>query len=166
MNILALDLATKTGWALSESGRIESGIQTFDVRRGESPGMRFLRLSRWLEEIARVDHEHPHGVLDLIVYEAAHHRGGAATAVGVGLASHVLSFCARHGIEHQPVHTATLKKFATGSGRGDKSAMLAAAVRRGWYNDGERVTDDDNEIDAVCLLHYALSELVPASARG
>lgn len=41
MNILALDMATKTGWA-TNAGRT-SGVQTFDVKRGESPGMRFLR---------------------------------------------------------------------------------------------------------------------------
>ena len=46
MNILALDMATKTGWAMNV-GR-QSGIQTFDVRRGESPGMRFLRCRGWL----------------------------------------------------------------------------------------------------------------------
>ena len=158
--ILALDLGTRTGWALAEGGRVESGAQVFDVKRGESPGMRFLRLSRWLEEIARVDHEHPHGVLELVVYEAAHHRGGAATAVGVGMSSHVLAFCARHGIEHQPVHTATIKKFATGNGRGDKAAMIAAVQRRGW---AAHVVEplDDNHADALALLHYALEELVP-----
>lgn len=161
MNILALDLGTTTGWALSESGRIESGVQTFDVKRGESPGMRFLRLTRWLVEIARVDQEYPQGRLDLIVFEAAHHRGGAATAVGVGFTSHVLSFCARYGIEHQPVHSATLKKFATGKGNAKKPDMLRAVVQRGWYNDGERVAADDNEIDAIALLHFALTELVP-----
>jgi hypothetical protein len=40
MAILALDLGTRTGWAPAEHGRVESGVQVFDVRRGESPGMR------------------------------------------------------------------------------------------------------------------------------
>ena len=38
--ILALDLGTRTGWALAEHGRVESGVHVFDVQRGESPGMR------------------------------------------------------------------------------------------------------------------------------
>ena len=48
MKILALDLATLTGWA-SSVGRT-SGVQVFDVRRGESPGMRFLRCRAWLRD--------------------------------------------------------------------------------------------------------------------
>ena len=160
MNILALDLATSTGWALSENDRITSGVQTFDVKRGESPGMRFLRLSRWLEEVAARHHGLTTRYVDLIVYEAAHHRGGPATAVGVGLTSHVLSFCAKHAIEHQPVHTATLKKWTTGKGNAGKPLMVAAVCRR-W---NVRI-DDHNEADAYALMMFALSELVPASAR-
>jgi hypothetical protein len=39
LNILALDPATKTGWALYENGPIESGVQDFSTIRGESNGM-------------------------------------------------------------------------------------------------------------------------------
>jgi hypothetical protein len=42
MNILTLDLATKTGWASNILGR-RSGVVEFQLKRGESPGMRFLR---------------------------------------------------------------------------------------------------------------------------
>jgi hypothetical protein len=52
MNILALDLGTRTGWAMAENGRTKSGVQLFDVKRGESPGMRYLRFNRWLEDMA------------------------------------------------------------------------------------------------------------------
>lgn len=37
--------------ALQEGGAVESGVQLFDVKRGESPGMRYLRFERWLEEV-------------------------------------------------------------------------------------------------------------------
>jgi hypothetical protein len=37
MTILALDLGTHTGFALLANGVTESGVQVFDVRRGESP---------------------------------------------------------------------------------------------------------------------------------
>ena len=49
MKILALDLATKSGWATNVDH--QSGVQVFDVRRGESPGMRFLRCRAWLGEM-------------------------------------------------------------------------------------------------------------------
>lgn len=147
MNILALDLATVTGWASNVDG-LRSGTQTFDLRRGESPGMRFLRLRSWLREI--------HGLLgdlDVIVFEQAHQRGGHATAVAYGLQAEVLSFAAEHGIETSPVHTATLKKAATGNGRASKVDMLEAARARGWS------PTDDNEADALHLLAYAEANL-------
>ena len=41
MNLLALDLATKTGWSTNIHGRC-AGVIEFPIKRGESPGMRFL----------------------------------------------------------------------------------------------------------------------------
>jgi crossover junction endodeoxyribonuclease RuvC len=151
MKILALDLGTRTGWALLEDGHVESGVQVFDVKRGESPGMRYLRFNRWLEEMASAD-PRP----DVIVFEQAHHRGGAATEVAAGFSTRVLEFCARHGIEHASVHTATLKKFATGKGNADKEAMLGAARERFKPN-----LADDNEADALWILEYASNEILP-----
>jgi Holliday junction resolvasome RuvABC endonuclease subunit len=151
ITILALDMATKTGWAVSDPEGATSGVQVFDVRRGESPGMRWLRFDAWLEQVhILATARHPMGVL---VYELAHHRGGASTAVGVGFATKAQEFAARHNIELMPVHTATLKKFATGSGKADKDAMIAAARARGW------TPQDDNEADALWLLEYAKREL-------
>jgi hypothetical protein len=46
MNILTLDLATKTGWASNIHGR-RSGVIEFALKCGESPGMRFLRCRGW-----------------------------------------------------------------------------------------------------------------------
>jgi hypothetical protein len=163
MNILALDLGTKTGWALRENGRIESGVQTFDVKRGESPGMRYVRFNRWLSESL------PGGDLAgvrLVCYEQTHNRGGSATEVAAGFATRVQEACAKAGIEHAAVHSATLKKWVTGSGRGNKDDMAAAVMAKGWLTQAktERCYDgklDDNEVDAVALLHYALSELAP-----
>jgi Holliday junction resolvasome RuvABC endonuclease subunit len=163
MNVLALDLGTRTGWALAEAGRIESGVQDFSPTRGESAGMRYLRFNRWLQDVTHTPQ------VDLIVYEMPHLRGGAAATVLAGLETRVHEFCARaqcHPIEYQSVHSATLKKWVTGSGRGDKNAMMLAGQRRGWFADQPgHWPIDDNQGDAVCLLHYALSEIVPSGAR-
>ena len=80
MIILALDLATRTGWAVVRDGRVvESGVQTFDKRRGESNGVLFLRARKWLSEFGQSSPP------DLVAYEQAHFRGGAATEICVGL---------------------------------------------------------------------------------
>ena len=96
----------------------------------------------------------------LIVYEQTHQRGGAATEVAAGFATRVQEFCAQYDIEHAAVHSATLKKYVTGSGRGDKAAVMQAVRLRGWA-DHVREVLDDNHADALALLHYALKELVP-----
>ncbi|CBA17099.1 hypothetical phage-related protein [Xanthomonas albilineans GPE PC73] len=45
--ILALDLGTRTGWALQHSdGTITSGTEPFTPQRFEGGGMRFLRFKR------------------------------------------------------------------------------------------------------------------------
>jgi Holliday junction resolvasome RuvABC endonuclease subunit len=153
MLILALDLATVTGWALVSDGRvIESGAQDFTKRRGESNGLLFLRARKWLAELAAMQRP------GLVAYEAAHFRGGAATEICVGLQTRAQELAAELGVESAPVPTSTLKKWATGSGSADKAAMVirAAQVLR-------RQPIDDNEADAVLLGLYA-AELYDAKA--
>ncbi len=155
-SILALDLATATGWAAVRDGRIESGVQHFDLKRGESAGMRFIRFNAWLAEV--LDALRP----ELVVYEQAHHRGGAATELAVGLVTRVLEATAARGIDPAPVHSSTLKKHATGSGTAKKPAMIARATA--LYPDVAVV--DDNHADALLLLRYALDVFVPSHTGG
>jgi Holliday junction resolvasome RuvABC endonuclease subunit len=110
--------------------------------------MRFLRFSKWLNDL--YDLTHP---WDLVVYERAHHRGGYATELGVGLQTRVQEFAAARDIEYVAVHSATLKKHATGHGRASKQDMMDAyRALRGCD------PIDDNEADAFLLLEYAKRE--------
>ena len=149
MNILALDTATKTGWATFYGNKKSSGVQEFGLKRGESVGMRFLRFRAWLKKMS----EYAPGQIDLIVFEQAHHRGGAATQLCVGLTTDVLAFAADIGAETMPVHTGSLKKFATGAGNSGKDQMIVAARKMGYS------PKDDNEADACLLLEFAMYEL-------
>ena len=145
MRTLALDTGTQTGWAIRYGQDLFSGVQNFqhDAKR-ESPGMRFLRFSAWLRKMIK---EYEVGT---IIYEQPHQRGGAATTVGVGLVSHLMSVCAELGVEHVAVHSGTLKKAATGKGNADKGEMIAKAG-----DIAQRPIKDDNEADAIHLLAYA-----------
>ena len=125
---------------------MESGWQNFALKRGESPGMRFLMFRQWLAVMLGVNRP------DVVVYEQAHHRGGAATEVGVGLTTRVQEECASRDIPYAAVHTATLKKWATGSGRASKQDMMARASEIA----GRDIPSDD-EADAICLLDYGLA---------
>ena len=148
-DVLALDLATLTGFATNVYSK-ELGISgTVPFEKDEEfPGMRFVRCRKWLEKTYELLGSH----LDLIVYEQAHHRGGAATQCCVGLVSCVLMFCADKKIKSVPVHSQTLKKWATGHGKASKDQMIMAAEARGWQ------PADDNEADAILLLEYALDK--------
>jgi hypothetical protein len=169
MRILSLDLGTKTGWALWDGARMESGVQDFTKQRGESNGMLFLKFNRWLAAMPPdsyvMDGIRPQDKFDLIVFEQAHHRGGAATEIAVGLMTRVLEFCARYGIEHTSVHSASLKKFATGRGNADKDEMIERLRRRGLVH-LDYIPGND-EADALWLLIYALEKFggVPSNAQ-
>lgn len=172
MNVLALDLATHTGWALMEDGHFESGVQVFDVKRGESPGMRYVRFNRWLQSIVfpatenggpRVS-DQPR--VSLIVYEqtvpfTAKFGGASAREISSGFSTRVQEFCAIRLIEHATVYPSTLKKWTTGKGNAKKHDMIEAVYAR-WAVPVE----DDNQADAIALLHHALAEIVPAQARA
>jgi len=151
MRILALDIATKTGFAFD--GPPESrGVQNFAPRAGDSPGMRFIRFSSWLRDM--IGGLRP----DLIVYEQAHYRGGKSTEVCVGLITHLQSVVAEINvrrkkddkIETTSLHSREIKMYATGKGNAGKEMMKVAYVRK-WGHD----PIDDNECDARWLLELA-----------
>jgi hypothetical protein len=90
---------------------------------------------------------------NLIVYELAHHRGGAATEICVNLTGRVQEFAALYGIEYATVHSGTLKKWACGSGKADKGQMMTRAVAILG-----REPEDDNEADAALMGAWAWEE--------
>ena len=147
MNILALDCGTKTGWASFADGRIESGVQDFSLKRGESKGIRFLRFNTWLKAMAELTNP------QVVVYELAHFRGGHATEILVGMTTRIEEFCESNNIEYGSVHSGTLKRFATGKGNASKEDMRRAAVQ-----EYKRIVDNDDEADALHILAWARKE--------
>jgi Holliday junction resolvasome RuvABC endonuclease subunit len=84
-----------------------------------------------------------------VIYEQSHHRGGSATEIGVNLTGRVQEICAELKVEYTAIHSATLKKYATGSGRADKAAMVKAALNNSW------MVRSDDEADAIFMAKYA-----------
>jgi len=147
--ILALDLGTTTGWALrTYDGVITSGTQNFRPQRFEGGGMRFLRFKRWLAEIKQscdaIDWLHFEEVRRHVSTDAAHAYGGFLATL--------TSWCEHHRIAYQGVPVGTIKKHATGKGNAGKEDMIAAMRARGHS------PVDDNEADALALLHWALDQ--------
>ena len=146
--LLALDLGTTTGWALRQSdGSLTSGTECFRPQCFEGGGMRFLRFKRWLNEVRSACHS-----INAVYFEEVRRHAGvdAAHAYG-GFMGHLTAWCEHHDIPYQGVPVGTIKKHATGKGNADKTAMIAAAQARG------HTPNDDNEADALALLHWAIA---------
>lgn len=144
--ILALDLGTTTGWALrTPDGAITSGIQSFRPQRFEGGGMRFLRFKRWLTELKA----HADGIDSLHFEEVRRHVSTDAAHAYGGFLATLTSWCEHHQIPYQGVPVGTIKKHATGKGNASKDEMITAMRRLG------HVPTDDNEADALAILHWA-----------
>lgn len=153
MRVLGLDTGTKTGWCIYDSEKkqvLESGVQDFTKKRGESNGLMFLRFRKWLQYLLDAQD------INLVGYERAHFRGGSATEIGVGLQTRVQEECAGHDpvIETAPVHTGTLKKWACGHGKASKDQMIMAA--EGLLSEWHPLLDD--EADAILIAKWVAEE--------
>ena len=145
--ILALDLGTVTGWALRHHGVVTSGTQSFKPQRYEGGGMRYLRFTRLLNEVLVSI-----GCIDSLYFEEVRrHVGTDAAHVYGGLLAHLTAWCESQSIPYQGVPVGTIKKHATGKGNADKASMIAAMRAKGY------APADDNEADALALLHCAIT---------
>lgn len=139
--VLALDCATRTGWAVAQDGQvIASGMWDFRRQKGEHPGHLYRRFRQWLEETAWMYQP------ETFAYEQAHQRGRAATEMAMAMTTRVVEEAAKTTAPVLAVHTGTIKLWFTGNGAADKQAMHD----RAWQVLG-RVPVDDNEADAVAL---------------
>lgn len=153
MTTLALDLATQLGFAIARAdGRIESGSRSFKQRPGAWPGSRWIDFRAWLVEQRRCfDITH-------ITYEIVmgHVNGGsAAQHVYGGFVAHVEAFACHHGITLSSHHVGTIKKAWTGRGNATKPDMVKRCRELGFR------PKDDNEADAIALLHVELKRVPP-----
>jgi len=144
--ILALDLATTTGWALRTA---DGQITTVSFRSGrfEDGGMRYLRLTKWLTEIDRLS-----GPIGVIHFEEAHrHAGTDAAHVYGGLLATITAWTELRNAPYQGVPVGTIKRHATAKGNADKAAMMAAVRARIF------APAHDSEADAIALLLWAIA---------
>ena len=155
-SILSLDLATTTGWAIRDRhGAICSGSQSFKPQRFEGGGMRFLRFQRWLGELVSPGRSAP--IIDVVAFEEVRRHLGvdAAHAYG-GFMAQLCCTCEKLKIPYEGVPVGTIKRHATGKGNASKELVIAAMKARGY------TPADDNEADALALLHYVIERDVSA----
>lgn len=142
--ILALDIATKTGWATKTS----SGTWELKPNRGESEGMRVVRFKAKVKEIISLEN------INLVVYErpAGMHKSSimvASEMVGV-----LKDLCEDLKINYASYSAKEIKMFATGKGNSNKDAMISSAKKHFKIE-----IIDDNHADALWLFEMVNSEL-------
>lgn len=160
--ILALDIATRFGWAFAEPqavaawpigllaarGPIE-GVSYGSETCGETGGPRgpkFLKFARWLDLV--VTSLRP-GVV--AVEGAIHHRTIEGMLLLGGLIGQVEMICyAREVALLPPASPATVKKHFAGSGSAQKPQIMAACDRRGW------APQDADAADALAVLDWGV----------
>jgi hypothetical protein len=174
LTILALDLGTETGYAMGTEGYPLSCGTIFLAQPKELKCQKRLRMDR------RLDMRFPRLVEflrktclylrpDYVVFEDVQFASTSCQAhLWATWRAAVWSLCHEKGIIPECCPVGTLKKFATGSGRAEKSDMarhLCQKNPRFVYSKGvvfDTVTSqtiDDNAVDALHLWHWAKSIL-------
>lgn len=152
IRLLALDLATVTGWAILASGVVTSGAVSFARRPATQhrPAPHVGHTHALFEDWLRGQFNGPR--FDGVIYEdAGFFKSAAAVQVCVGLRGILLARAATAYAMGVPLFTyspSTVKKHWTGSGNAKKPAMMAETRRR--FPDLDLT--DSNEADALALL--------------
>lgn len=143
MNILSLDIATKTGWKTSTS----SGVWNLKPNRGESEGMRVVRFKSKVRELIKMES------INLVSYERPAGMHKASIMVASEMVGVLKDLCIEMGVDLACYSAPEIKKFATGKGNANKEAMVKAAISLGYH------PQDDNEADAIHLYNLSVKDL-------
>ena len=144
MKILALDVATKTGWRTETS----SGVWDFNKqKRGDSYGMRLIRFKSSVREILDLEK------IDIVVYERPAGMFKSSIIVASEMIGVLIALCEERGLQYTAYSATEIKKFATGKGNAKKQDMIDSAIALGF------TPSDDNEADAIHLYNLAKKDL-------
>lgn len=94
---------------------------------------------------------------DVVIYERPFARGLGATRALWGYAGVLEAVALNFQVPTIDMPPKTIKAFATGDGKADKQAMIAAAQIMGYCGENE------HEADAWCLLRYAEINAIAAT---
>lgn len=150
--VLALDLGTKTGWALYNNDKMLSGVEDFSLKAKEKnrPGKRFEKFEEFLNLM------HQKYNINYVFFEKVmqHHKSRAAAAIYSGFWAILINYCEKNNIVYEGVGVGTIKRFITGKGNASKEDVVNSLKYRGFNN-----IKDDNEADALALLLYAIGSV-------
>jgi len=145
MNIISLDIASITGWAISKE---LYGTWDLKTLKDESMGMKLIRFKSKLSELCRYNNP------DLIVYERPAGKHANSIIHQSKMIAILEEYAETHDIAYKSYSAKEIKKFATGNGNASKDKMIEEAKNKYGYTG-----NDDNEADALHMLFLAKKEL-------
>jgi len=166
MNILALDLGTKTGWATGTAcgtWTLATSKELKEHRKRRGDRRCDIRVLRLWAEIAKLHGATP---FDWIVFEDVRFSLGLMQAhLWASFRTVAWLFAAHNVVEIECIDTSRLKRFATRHGNAPKDLMSAWLVkthadRFRFFDGAVREVDnnkklDDNAVDAAHLYYWA-----------
>ena len=159
MRILALDIATTTGWAFGEPNtEPEWGSASF---RGGSLGARISRFEDWIDQM--IGGLAPHYVVIEKPLMVRYIPNLDTSRLLLGFTGVVEKLCYRRDVRVCEAHNAEWKKafigHASRKGRSIKADCIAKCAQHGWH------VDDDNEADALGIWSHACDEFTQSANR-
>jgi Holliday junction resolvasome RuvABC endonuclease subunit len=142
MNILALDVATRTGWCTETA----SGVWDLTPKRDQSKGMKLVKFKAFLKEIIALEK------ITLVAFERSQGAHQSAVIHQAELHGILKLYCEENSIEYVAHSPSEIKRFATGKGNSNKLAMVKAAQEKHGMQG-----DDDNEADAIHIYYLTKS---------
>lgn len=143
MNLLALDIATHTGFCTQTA----SGTWNLTPKKDESKGMRLIRFKAKLREICDLEK------IDLIVFEQLATYGKFPNFIAAEMQGILKLFCEENNIEYRSYAPTAIKKFGTQKGNANKEMMIFAAKKF------KSEVESDDEADAIILYQMAIQDL-------
>ena len=152
ITVLALDLGTKTGWALYNGNKILSGVEDFSLKANEKErqGKRFEKFEEFLD-IMHKEYNINHVFFEKVMQ---HHKSRAAAAIYNGFWAVLINWCEKNKINYVGMAVGTIKLFIAGKGNASKDDVINSVKNKGFSD-----IKDDNEADALALLLYAIGSV-------
>lgn len=151
---LGLDIATRTGYAISEGSKIiRSGVRDFSH---EHPGQRGIKFYNFLLSCGHIDEIYVEQIMFGGGFKNAEGRWISRTndnrELYHGFLMLVNMYSAGFCIPVFSIHPTTLKKEFAGHGHADKTDMCAAARSMGWKGGVANTALFHDEVDAIAVL--------------
>lgn len=147
MNVLALDIAEKTGWCIRTDTILKSGVKLLKENPYDHPNIKLMNLDSLLNKILSKI-----GKIDLVAYEEHDFIKGVRTTQALErLKGVMLLWCEKQRIPYMAIKVHEIKQEATGKGGGkgtDKEAVYQSALSR-WPDQNVK---DDNQADALFIM--------------